>query len=304
AALERLATADAVVFDKTGTLTTGEPALTEAPDDPAAWSAAHALARASRHPWSRALAAAAETRGVQAAEAEDLQEVPGCGVEGRIDGQSVRLGRADWCGAPADEGAGSAVWLRLGDAEPVRFGFEDPLKSDAAATVAALSARGLAPSLLSGDAEAAVASAAAEAGVEDWRARATPADKVARLESLAAQGKKVLMVGDGINDAPALAAAAVSISPASAADVSRASAGMVLAGTHLAPVVTAVDVAKAARSRAMENFAMAAAYNLVCVPLAAFGFVTPLAAALAMSGSSIVVTLNALRLRGAGKAAS
>ncbi|MEM6439364.1 MAG: heavy metal translocating P-type ATPase [Pseudomonadota bacterium] len=305
-ALERLATADAVVFDKTGTLTTGEPALIDAPEDPDAWSAAYALARASRHPWSRALAAAAEARGVEAAPAQDLTEVPGCGVEARLDEGTVRLGRADWCGAGDGQGderrGGSAVWLRLGQAAPAAFRFEDPLKPDAAATVAALQARGLAASLISGDAPEPVASAAAEAGIVDVAARAAPADKVARLEALAAQGKKVLMVGDGINDAPALAAAAVSISPASAADVSRASAGMVLAGTHLAPLVTAVDVARAARSRAMENFAMAAAYNLVCVPLAAFGFVTPLAAALAMSGSSIVVTLNALRLRRAGKA--
>ena len=169
--------------------------------------------------------------------------------------------------------------------------------------MAALKARGLEVRLISGDAEAAVAKAAAEAGIAHWRAGATPADKVAALEALAAEGRTVLMVGDGINDAPALAAAAASISPASAADVSRAAAGMARAGSRLNPVVVALDVARAAKARVFENFAFAALYNACAVPLAAFGFVTPLIAALAMSGSSIVVTLNALRMRRAGRAA-
>ncbi|SFI87299.1 heavy metal translocating P-type ATPase [Albimonas pacifica] len=303
AALERLADVDVAVFDKTGTLTTGEPTLVEAPEAPALWSAARALAQVSRHPFSKALAAAAEARGLPAAPATALKEVPGCGVEGEIDGRPARLGRADWCGAEAAADAGSAVWLRLGDEAPVRFGFEDPLRPDAAATVAALQARGLEVRLISGDAEAAVARAAAEAGIARWRAGATPADKVAALEALAAEGRTVLMVGDGINDAPALAAAAASISPASAADVSRAAAGMALAGSRLNPVVVALDVARAAKARVFENFAFAALYNACAVPLAAFGFVTPLIAALAMSGSSIVVTLNALRMRRAGRAA-
>ncbi|MEO0681722.1 MAG: heavy metal translocating P-type ATPase [Pseudomonadota bacterium] len=303
AALEKLAGVDTVVFDKTGTLTTGEPSLVSAPQDGVAWAAARALAQRSRHPWSRAVARAAEARDIAAASAQDVAEVPGCGVEGRIDGRRARLGRADWCGVARPDGleGDSAVWLRLGDAPPVHFGFADPLKPDAAATVAAFKARGLEVRLLSGDAPAAVARAAAEAGIETWTARATPEGKVAALQALAGEGRAVLMIGDGINDAPALAAAAASISPAEAADVSRASAGMVLAGAHLRPAVQALDVARAARSRAMENFAFAALYNACAVPAAAFGFVTPLAAALAMSGSSIVVTLNALRVRGAGR---
>ncbi len=302
-ALERLANADTVVFDKTGTLTRGEPVLVQGPEDPAAWSAALALARASRHPFSKALVAAAEARGVRSAEVQDLAEVPGCGVEGRICGKTVRFGRADWCGAAA-RGDVSTVWLSLGDGARRRFAFEDPLREDAAATVAALKSRGLEVRLLSGDAEGPVTRAAEAAGIERWRAGATPADKVAMLEALAAEGRTVLMVGDGINDAPALAAAAASISPASAADISRAAAGMALAGPNLRPIVIALDVARAAKRRALENFAMAAVYNAVAVPLAALGHVTPLIAALAMSGSSIVVTLNALRLRGAGKETS
>ena len=301
AALERLATVDTVVLDKTGTLTTGRPELTEAPEDPEAWAAAAALAAASRHPFSKALAAAAEARGVRPADARDLREIPGCGVEGTVASRSARLGRADWVGAPEDDG--SAVWLRLGEAAPLRFGLEDPLKPDAAAAVAAFKARGLTVALLSGDAPGPVSRAAAAAGIETWEARAAPADKVARLEALAAEGRRVLMVGDGINDAPALAAAAASISPAAAADVAHASAGLVLGGSGLMPAVMALDVARAAAARARENFAIAAVYNALAVPIAAFGYVTPLIAALAMSGSSILVTLNALRLRRAGRAA-
>ncbi len=298
AALERLAGADVVVFDKTGTLTTGRPVLTDGPSGETEWAAAAALAGVSRHPFSKAVAAAAESRGVRAAPAEALKEVPGCGVEGTIGGLPARLGRADWCGVVEAPEAGSAVWLRLGEAAPARFGVEDPLKPDAAETVAAFRARGLEVRLISGDAAEPVARAAEAAGIDAWEARATPETKVARLEALAAEGRTVLMVGDGINDAPALAAAAASISPAEAADVSRASAGFVLAGAALAPAVLALDVARAAKRRALENFGMAAVYNAVAVPAAALGFVTPLVAALAMSGSSIAVTLNALRLRG------
>ncbi|MEE3101426.1 MAG: HAD-IC family P-type ATPase, partial [Pseudomonadota bacterium] len=305
AALERLAEVDAVVFDKPGTLTAGEPALVEGPETPEVWAAALALAEVSRHPFSRALAEEARARGVAPAAASGLAEVPGCGVAGEIGGRPARLGRADWCGA--EQGAGaeglSAVWLRLGDAAPVRFGFEDPLRPDAAGTVAALKARGLAVRLISGDAPGPVARAAAAAGIEDFEAGRTPAGKVAALEAMARDGRTVLMVGDGINDAPALAAAAASISPASAADVSRAAAGMALAGRALGPVALAVDVARAARARVRENFALAALYNLIAVPLAASGHVTPLIAALAMSGSSILVTLNALRLRRVGEGA-
>ncbi|HXI85897.1 MAG TPA: HAD-IC family P-type ATPase, partial [Parvularculaceae bacterium] len=133
-------------------------------------------------------------------------------------------------------------------------------------------------------------------GVEQWRARVAPQEKTGIIEEMTAKGMKVAMVGDGLNDAPALAAAYVSLSPGSAADASRAAADFVYQGEGLAPIVDAVDVARKARRRMLENFAFAALYNLCAVPLAAFGLVTPLIAALAMSGSSIAVTLNALRL--------
>jgi Cu2+-exporting ATPase len=163
--------------------------------------------------------------------------------------------------------------------------------------IAALRARGLTVALLSGDAPGPVARAAAAAGIATFEACVTPEGKLDRLNAWAAEGRRVLMIGDGINDAPALAAAEASISPASASDVARAAAGFVFTGPRLAPVVVALDVARAARLRALENFRFAALYNFVTVPLAAFGFVTPLIAALAMSSSSIIVTLNALRIR-------
>jgi Cu2+-exporting ATPase len=295
-ALERLAKADMVVFDKTGTLTEGRPVLSAGPeaDDPA-WPLAAALAAASRHPLSQALLATAQDRGIAPAAVTDLREVPGYGVEGKLDGTSLRLGRAAWVGAPEDRG--TAVWLRHGEEAPVAFVFADALRSDAAEVCAALRAQGLRLALFSGDAAAPVAQAASALGIDDARSGMTPAEKLAALTALAQEGHWVLMVGDGLNDAPALAAADVSMSPAAASDVSRAAAALVFTGERLAPVLFALETARLARSRALENFGLAALYNAVAIPVALAGLVTPLIAALAMSGSSIVVTLNALRLR-------
>ncbi len=297
-ALERLAGIGMVVFDKTGTLTEGRPVLASGPgvNDPA-WPVAAALAGVSRHPLSRALAAAAAARGIAPAALGALREVPGAGVEGATDGDRVRLGRAEWVGAA--RGEATAVWLRVGDAAPVEFTFEDVVRADAREVCDALRARGLKLALFSSDAAGPVARVAEATGITDARARMTPADKLAALERLARDGVRVLMVGDGINDAPALAAAHASMSPVSASDVGRAAAGLVFTGERLEPVVFALETARLARARALENFALAAAYNAVAVPVALIGLVTPLIAALAMSGSSIAVTLNALRLRGA-----
>jgi Cu2+-exporting ATPase len=296
--LERLARADMVVFDKTGTLTEGRPRLASGPEEgDAAWAVAAALAAVSHHPLSRALAEAADAKSIVPAPLAELREDPGFGVEGRLDGRTVRLGRAEWVGAEA--GDVTAVWLRIGDRAPVPFLFEDGLRRDAAEVCAGLKARGLELALFSGDAEVPVARVAQATGIADARAGMTPAAKLAALEALAAAGRRVLMVGDGINDAPALAAAHASMSPAAASDVSRAAAGLVFTGERLEPVLFALDTARMARSRALENFGLAAAYNAVAVPLAMAGLVTPLIAALSMSSSSIVVTLNALRMRGA-----
>ncbi|MEO1328648.1 MAG: heavy metal translocating P-type ATPase [Pseudomonadota bacterium] len=295
AALEKLAEIDTVAFDKTGTLTLGRPRLVTTPEDGRARSAAKALALGSRHPLSRALAEGLADR---PAAVVDIAERPGEGVEGLLDGRLVRLGSAAFCGADGGTGgAETAVWLRIGEAAPVRFTLEDTLRPDAAETVAALKARGLRVILLSGDRAEAAARAAAAVGIEDWSAEQRPEQKLAALEALKDAGRKVLMVGDGLNDAPALAAAWISMSPAEASDVSRTAAGLVFSGDRLEPVLYGYRVARSARARALENFALATLYNLIAIPIAAAGFATPLVAALAMSSSSIVVTLNALRVR-------
>lgn len=179
---------------------------------------------------------------------------------------------------------------------PVCFRFSDVARADVADTVRRLKALGLTIEVLSGDHAAAVAPVARAAGIGTWRAGADPAAKLARLRELAAQGRKVLMVGDGLNDAPALAAAHVSMSPAAAADISQAAADFVFQGATLAPVADAVGIARRAQGLARSNIALAFGYNALAVPLAMAGWVTPLIAAVSMSASSIVVTLNALRL--------
>ena len=226
----------------------------------------------------------------------DLREVPGYGLEGRVGGRIVRLGRADWLGAAPGEA--TAAWLQVGDAAaPRAFTFADRLRPGADDMVAALRRKGLRLMLLSGDAEAPVAELATRLGIAEWRSGARPEQKAALIGELKAAGCKVLMLGDGLNDTAALAGAHVSISPASALDAARTAADMVFLGTSLAPVAEAVDLAGRAIARIRENIAISNLYNLVAVPLAVAGLCTPLIAALAMSSSSVTVTLNALRLR-------
>jgi len=287
---------DTVVFDKTGTLTLGRPEATNldshAPRDLAV---ALALASGSAHPLAQALAEAARAAGVEAAKAAEIHEVPGYGVEGRIGGETVRFGRARWVGA--EPGESTAAWLRIGGGDPVEFTFADRPRPGVEAMLAALSAKGLALHLISGDAEAPVAALAARLGIASWRAGALPEEKAAYVEGMKAEGRKVLMVGDGLNDTAALAAAHVSISPASALDAARTASDVVLLGQSLAPVAEALGVARRAVRLMLGNIVISNLYNLVAVPVAILGFATPLAAALAMSTSSVTVTLNALRLR-------
>jgi Cu2+-exporting ATPase len=291
-ALERLAEIDTVVFDKTGTLTEGKLRLVNINAVPpeTLWAAAR-LARASQHPMARALAAAAGSGPA----ALDVRESPGAGLEVSENGVRSRLGSAAWCGAQSDADS-SELWFRRGDELPVRFLFEDNLRADVRGLVAALGARGLAVEMLTGDTPEIARKTALEIGISVWQAGMKPADKVARLERLRGDGRLVLMVGDGLNDAAALALAHVSIAPGSAADVSQLASDMVLRSETLLPILEAISVARKARVLVLENFALAALYNLVAIPLAAFGLVTPLLAAATMSSSSLLVSLNALRL--------
>jgi len=295
-ALERLRTVDMVIFDKTGTLTEGRPRLANTgPAIAEALPQAAALACTSRHPLARALAAAAPAT----APATGVEEVPGRGLRRRAADGETRLGSRDWCGVDASAGEtaeGPELWFTRPGAPAVQFRFVDAPRSDAAEVVAALAARGLEIALLSGDRPQAVASLASTVGITDWHAGLTPADKVAYLEARAAEGRAVLMVGDGLNDAPALAAAAASMSPTTASDITQTAADVVFQGRRLAPVVEAVTVADRANRLVFQNFAMSLAYNLVTIPVAVFGLVTPLIAAAAMSASSIAVVTNSLRL--------
>jgi Cu2+-exporting ATPase len=295
-ALERLAQVDTVVFDKTGTLTTGTPRLTNLDALPRdAVELALALSGASSHPLAHAITRAARDAGYLAAKLTDITEVPGYGTKGVFEGQEVRLGRASWVGARAR--AETATFLRVGEAAPVAFTFTDALRPGAEEAVAALVAQGKRVILMSGDTTPAVAALAARLGIAQWLAEALPADKAARVAALTGAGAHVLMVGDGLNDTAALAAAHVSISPASALDAARVASDIVLLGNDLAPIAAACETARAATRRITENFRIATLYNIVAVPLAVAGLCSPLIAALAMSASSITVSLNALRLR-------
>lgn len=300
-ALERLAEVDTVVFDKTGTLTEGTPELS-APDsfDDETLALAMGLAEASAHPLSQAILRAGEARGLRPAHLSEIREVPGFGTQATLGtGETagrVRLGRADWVGATGVAQETSA-WLALPGRAPLRFGFTDALRPGAAEAVAGLQAAGKRVILMSGDATAPVEAMAARLGIADWLAEARPEDKAARIAALTDDGHRVLMVGDGLNDTAALAAAHVSISPASALDAARVASDIVLLGRDLSELPTALTTAAKATRRIRENFQIATVYNVLAVPLAAAGLCSPLIAALAMSTSSITVSLNALRLK-------
>jgi len=254
---------------------------------------AASIAAASRHPLSRALVAA--TPAVPAA--DRVVEVPGSGLRWRGAEGEVRLGNRAFCDVPeTDEASGPELWLARPGQKPVRFAFRDELRDDAIAVVAELKARGLAVELVSGDHAPIVGAVARALGIEHWRAACTPAGKIARLEALADAGRHVLMVGDGLNDAPALAAAHVSLSPSSAVDISQNAADAIFQGARLRPVAEVLEVAGRADRLIRQNLGLALAYNLLAVPLAILGFVTPLIAALCMSGSSLLVVGNALRV--------
>lgn len=306
-AMERLDEVDTVVFDKTGTLTHGELSLGGAANASRANLAiAAGMAVRSLHPCSRALAAAASAEGIASAPLDTVREFPGFGLEAHIGGDVFRLGRADWAletsaglsPAPEDAGAVLAKNGRLLEA----FHFDDALRPGAREALAELRARGLAVSIISGDNPSAVRRLAGEVGIGDFEAGVLPGEKAARIAALGAAGRKVMMVGDGLNDTPALAAAHVSMAPASAADVGRNAADFVFLHDSLDAVPLTLAISRAAGRLVRQNFALAVAYNAVALPVAILGHVTPLVAALAMSGSSIAVVANALRLRPRGKA--
>ena len=297
--IERLAEADTIIFDKTGTLTLPEPRVDNAGDiDPELLETAARLALSSRHPLAAALAREARQR----TPIEGAVEAPGDGVRAVIDGEEARLGSLAFCGGlrPASQGSDKTATSLIAFNHAGRstvFAIRQRLRPDAREVVASLASLGFDLRILSGDRPSAVAPIAASLGIVEWRSGLKPAEKIAAIEQLQAAGRRILMVGDGLNDAPALAAAHVSVSPISAADITQAQADAVFLGERLAPVLAAVRIARRARRLMRQNLWLAVAYNVAAVPIAIAGFATPLVAAVAMSGSSILVTLNALRVR-------
>ncbi|CVI57912.1 MULTISPECIES: cation-translocating P-type ATPase [Agrobacterium] len=303
-AMERLAEIDAVLFDKTGTLTVGKPRLVETGDvKPATMAIAAGLAAHSRHPLSKALYAA--YNGAMPTY-EVVREIPGSGVEAETEAGTYRLGNRRFACPDDDAGvdngdARSEVVLSLDGRHLASFGFEDNPRAGVVAALRSLSVRGLMQEIVSGDRAAAVSAMAQRLGIGNWRADLSPKDKAARCAELAGEGRRVLMVGDGINDAPALAAAHVSMAPATAADIGRQAADFVFMQEDLDAVPFAIETSQRAGRLIRQNFALAIGYNVVAVPIAIAGYATPMIAAIAMSTSSLIVVANALRLAGAAE---
>ncbi len=296
-AIERLAEADTIVFDKTGTLTAPAPRVVNADSiSPETLALAAQLAQASRHPLARAVAALSPE-----AAAIDAREQQGLGVSAMVDGIEARLGSTVFCEMTRQvEALGvlepdvSLVAFRHGDRQAL-FQIRQILRSDALETINALKALGFAIEILSGDRPEAVEKIAVALGIADWRGGLSPSEKVARLDALREADRKTLMIGDGLNDAPALASAYVSISPIDAAHIAQAAADAVFLGERLQPIAVTINLARCARALMRQNLGLSVIYNIFAVPLAMAGWLTPLIAAAAMSGSSLLVTLNALR---------
>jgi Cu2+-exporting ATPase len=310
-AVETLARATDVVLDKTGTLTHGElrvavAAALGAAAMPRCRSIARALEAASEHPIARAILREAEASGSEPAVATGLRNYPGRGVEGAIDGTRYRLGTRDFCAEFAGlletvgveaRGAATEVFLVASGEWLARFELADTLKPGAAVLVRALEAMGKRVHLLSGDGANAVEATAAQLGIGQAVAGADPAAKQAYVAALQRSGAVVAMVGDGINDAPVLAQADVSVALATGADLAQAQADAVLLSGDPAALAAAMGLAQRAMAVVRQNLAWASAYNLVAIPAAALGYVTPWIAGVGMSSSSLAVVLNALRLR-------
>lgn len=290
-ALEKLASITHIIFDKTGTLTLGRPRLKTNSQE---LKIAASLAAHSRHPYSQAISA---TYDGELMILETVEEIPGKGVQAYHKGKNFRLGKIDWCDGKAQPTTNPQIWLAIEGEEPTVFEFEDTLRPDAKATLNALSQQQLDLTLLSGDRATTVKQIAKETNIEHWQAELLPIDKAKIIQSMEQEGNKVLMVGDGLNDAPALASATVSISPSSAMDITQNTADIVFQGDSLSPILKTWNIAKTATKLVKQNFALAVLYNCVAIPLAVMGYVTPLVAAIAMSASSLLVIANSFRLR-------
>ncbi len=308
-AIEALARVDRFIFDKTGTLTVGRMELVETivirGDSARALALAAALERGSEHPIARALIAGVGDAHI---EVEGLRTTTGAGVEGRIEGGVWRLGRPEFVAALHSEevaadiqaivGAGDTV-IALGNAQGWQafFRLSDGLRPEAVTMAAELAAAGIRLSVFSGDAPAAAARIGVALGVADARGGLSPEDKHAALKTLQLAGETVAMVGDGVNDAPVLAQAQISIAMGGGADLARANADVVLLGNNLQALPQGLALARRTLRIVKQNLVWAFAYNFLAIPLAMTGWVTPWMAGIGMSASSLLVVLNALRLQ-------
>jgi len=292
-ALERLAGIDFVVLDKTGTLTTGLPTLLDGQYNNRQLQIAASLAANSKHPLSKAIS---NTYSKELVDIEKVKEFPGMGIQAFLDGKEVKLGSRQWCGEDSITDIESLeLWLNI-DGEKVCFNFIDSLRSDAKEVVGNMQEAGLVTALLSGDTKQVVNKVAKSIGISTYFSSLSPVDKCKYIDSMREKGKKVLMVGDGLNDAPSLSSASVSMSPSSAIDIAQNTADIVFQGEKLAPVYQSWRVALKANKLIKQNFTIAVLYNIIAIPLAVMGYVTPLIAAIAMSSSSLVVIGNSFRL--------
>ena len=304
--LETLAHADQIVFDKTGTLTRGTLSLAATHvlgglQEQRLLDIAAALSRDSEHPVAKVLV----LHGGQSVEVEDLTSRPGHGMQGVIDGNSYRLGHAAFVAElsgsepPRPDAGHVGTQVYLGDSSGVlgRFDLNDRLRGDAFSAVAHLKQLGLTTHILSGDSPPAVEEVARQLEIDRYQGGMRPDDKLARVRELQAEGHAVVMVGDGVNDAPVLAGADVSVAMGQGAQLAHASADMVALSEHLEVLGEGVLKARATRTIIKQNLAWALLYNLCAVPLAATGLVAPWMAAIGMSLSSLVVVINALRLK-------
>lgn len=308
-ALERLARAGAVWFDKTGTLTLGRLAVTGIDLRPGftreqVLSCARALARESRHPVSQAIVALDEGPPATAA---DVRETPGRGLAGRVGARRVVLGSrafvAEACGSEPGE-AGDAhkeAWLAIDGRPAARLTFDDPLRPECEALFAWLHGAGYRTAVLSGDRPATVQRVAALCGAERSEGGLLPADKVERVARAQRGGACIVMIGDGLNDAPVLARADVSVAVADAVALSRQQAGVLLLDPDLGGLRTLLALSRSTRRVVRQNFAWALGYNALALPLALSGVLPPWGAALGMSLSSLAVVVNALRLQRAAR---
>ena len=317
-ALESMRTVDTVLFDKTGTLTKGRPTVTaveaaEGHDEDEVLALASAAETDSEHPLARAIVEAAKARGLTVPPATGFESSPAVGVTATAGGRRIRVGgpallaeegRSELDVADQWRREGMIILHVLADGEVVgALGLADEVREESRQAVAALHDRGIEVVMITGDAEAVARSVATELKIDRFFAGVRPEDKAAKVVELQGEGRKVAMVGDGVNDAPALAQADVGIAIGAGTDVAIASAGVILAGDDPRAVVSVIELSKAAYRKMKQNLWWAAGYNLISVPLAAgvlapVGFVLPMSVgALLMSLSTIVVALNAQLLR-------